>query len=255
MARLDKLARLSAPEMRRVRPVPGSATVSETVATLLHAPAQRFVSGHPPQFDERLAFERRRLSILAVVIGQSLEGCGQRAGLAVGPQSEVDVKDALLAGFDEFDHLLRQAVEEQTVVYRLRAASPPRPVVNEQHFEIGGVAHFATAEFAQAADREPGRRTVGPRRLPMRLDQALVTDTGGFIERDLGEIGQRLREIHQRDPRVEEMIDINQKDLAVLEPDEGSHLLLESARSRQTLCEPSSQRLFARLQFCFSEVL
>src|SRR5262249_2702775 len=255
LTRLDQFARLTAAQMHRVLPIPGCAAVGKTVAAFLHAPAQDLVSGHPSQFDERLAFERRRLSILAVVIGQSLAGGGQRARLAVGPEPEVDVKDALLAGFYELDHLLRQTLEEQSVVYRLRASRPPRPIVNEQHFEVGGVAHLAPAEFAQAADREPGRRTVGPRRLSMRLDQALVTDPGGLIERDLGEIGQRLREIHKRDLRVEQMFDIDQKNLAVLEPVEDFPLLLESTRPRQTLGEPSSQRLFARSQFGFSEVL
>ena len=230
---LTSSSRLTTAQMHRVLPVPGLAAVSEAVAALLHAPAQGFVSGHPSQFDERLAFERRRLSILAVVIRQSIEGSGQRARLAVGPEPEVDVKDAFLAGLDEFDHLLRQALEEQTVVYRLRAARPPRPVVNEQHFEIGGVAHLAPAEFAQAADRERRRRTVSPRRLSMQFDEALITDPGGLIERDLGEIGQRLREIHQRDLRVEQMLDIDQKDLAVLEPVEGFLLLLKSTSSRQ----------------------
>src|SRR5262249_24411808 len=150
LTRLDQLARLAAAQMYRVLPVPGSAAVGKTVAACLHAPAQGFVPGHPSQFNERLAFEWRGLSILAVVIGQSPEGSGQRARLAVGPEPEVDMKDAFLAGFYELDRLLRQAFEEQTVVNRLRAARPPRPVVNEQHFEIGGVAHLAPAEFAQS---------------------------------------------------------------------------------------------------------
>src|SRR5262245_47835948 len=108
--------------MHRVLPIPGRSAVSKTVAALLHAPAQGFVPGHPPQFDERLAFERRGLSILAIVFGQSLKGSGQRASLAVRPEPEVDVKDALLTRLDEFNYLLRQALEEQTVVYRLRPA-------------------------------------------------------------------------------------------------------------------------------------
>src|SRR5215468_11788288 len=91
LPRLDQFARLTAPQMHRVLPVPGLAAVSEAVAAFLHAPPQGFVPGHPPQFDERLAFERRRLSILAVITRQSLEGSRQRAGLSVGPESEVDV--------------------------------------------------------------------------------------------------------------------------------------------------------------------
>src|SRR5262245_14944864 len=217
--------------MHRVLPIPGGAAVGKTIAALFHEPAQGPVSGHPSQFDKRLAFERRRLSVLAVVIGQSLEWSGKRARLAVRPEPEVDVKDALLAGFDEFDHLLRQMLEEQAIVYRLRAIRPPRPVVNEQNFEVRGVAHLAPAEFAQAADREPRRRTVIPRRLSMRFGEALVTYPGGLVESDLGEIGQRLREIHQRDLRVEQMLDIDQKDLAVLEPVEGFLPLLKSTRS------------------------
>src|SRR5262249_57576998 len=81
-----------------------------------------------------------------------------------------------------------------------------------------------------------------------------MTDSGGLIERDLGEIGQRLREIHQRDLRIEQMLDVNQKHLAVLEPVEGSLLLFESTGLRQTGGEMSSQRLFVRSQFRFSEV-
>src|SRR5262249_53394111 len=114
-------------------------------------------------------------------------------------------------------------------VYRLRAARPPPPVVSEQHFEVGGVAHLAPAEFAQAADREPRRGTVSPRRLPLQVDQALVTESGGLVERALRANGPRLREIHQRDLRVEQMLDIDQKDLPVLEPVEGFLLLLEGA--------------------------
>src|SRR5262245_3464695 len=229
LTRLDQFARLTAAQMHRILPIPGGAAVGKTVAAFLHAPAQDLVSGHPPQFDQRLSLEWRGLSVLAVVIRQSLEWRGQRSRLAMRPEPEVDVKYAFLAGFDELDHLLRQTLEEQTVVYRLRAARPPRPVVSEQHFEVGGVAHLAPAEFAQAADREPRRRTVSLRRLPMQFDEALVTDSGGLVERDLGEIGQRLREIHQSDLRVEEMLDIDQKDLPILEPVEGFLLLLEGA--------------------------
>src|SRR5499426_3743702 len=231
LTRLDKFARLTTAQMHRVLPIPGGAAVAKTVAALFHEPAQGLVSGHPSQFDERLAFERRRLSVLAVVIGQPLERSGQRARLAVWPEPEVYVKDALLAGLDEFDHLLRQTLEEQTVVYRLRASRPPRPVMNEQYFEVGGVAHLPPAEFAQAADREPRRRTVSPRRLSMQFGDALVTYPGGLVEGDLCEIGQRLREIHQRDLRVEQMLDIDQKDLAVFEPVEGFLLLFKSTRS------------------------
>src|SRR5215510_1579041 len=118
----DQFTRLAASQVKRVLPVPGSAAVRESVAASLHAPAQRLVSGHPPQFDERLAFKRRRFSVLAVIILQSLEGGGQRARLAVGPESEVNVEDAFLPGFDELDDLLRQSLEEKTVVNRGSAA-------------------------------------------------------------------------------------------------------------------------------------
>src|SRR5262249_17247916 len=130
-SRLDQFARLTAPQMQRVLPIPGGATVSVAVAARLHAPAQRLISGHPSQFDEGLAFERRGFSLLTVVILQLLEGSGQCARLAVGPESEVDVKDAFLTGFNELDHLLRQMLEEQAVVHRLFAARPPLTVVNE----------------------------------------------------------------------------------------------------------------------------
>src|SRR5262245_14092440 len=94
--RLDQFVRLTAAQTHRGFPVPGSAAVSEAVAALLHAPAQSFVSGHPSQFDERLTFEWRRLSILAVIIHQALEGSGQRAGFAVRSEPEIDMKDAFL---------------------------------------------------------------------------------------------------------------------------------------------------------------
>src|SRR5262245_64181328 len=103
--------------------------------------------------------------MLAVVILELLEGSGQRACLAVGPESEVDMKDAFLTGFNELDHLLGQMFEEQTVVYRLVPARVALAVVNEYRFEVGGIAHFAAAEFAQATDRESRRRSVRPRRL------------------------------------------------------------------------------------------
>src|SRR5262249_40573011 len=228
-ARLDQFAGLTAAQMQRILPIPGSATVSEAVATRLHTPAQSLISGHPSQFDERLAFERRGFSMPAVVILQLLEGSGQSASFAMGPESEVNVKDAFLAGFDELDHLLRQMLEEETVVYRPGAARPPLPVVNEQHFQIGGVTHLAPAEFAQAADRERRRRSVRLRRLAVLLNQTVITNPCGLIERDLGEVGQRLGEINQRDLRVEQMLDVNQKDLAVLEPVESPLFLFKGS--------------------------
>src|SRR5438093_10468550 len=111
-ARFHQFARLAAPQMQRVLPIPCRAAISETVAMRLHAPAQSFVSGYPSQFDERLSFERRGLSIDAVVIGKLLEWSGPGAGIAVRPEPEVDMKDALSPSFDELDYLSYQRLEQ-----------------------------------------------------------------------------------------------------------------------------------------------
>src|SRR5215470_2227740 len=73
LTRPDKFARLTTAQAHRILPIPGGAAVGKTVAALFHEPAQGLVSRHPSQLDKRLAFERRRLSVFAVVIGQSLE--------------------------------------------------------------------------------------------------------------------------------------------------------------------------------------
>src|SRR5262245_64784460 len=117
--------------MHRVLPIPWGAAVREAVTARLNSPAQSLIPGHPSQFDKGLAFERGRFPMLTVVILQLPEGSGQRARFAVWPESEVDVKDAFLAGLNELDHLLRQMFVEQTVVYGLVAARPPLSVVNE----------------------------------------------------------------------------------------------------------------------------
>ena len=41
----------------------------------------------------------------------------------------------------------------------------------------------------------------------MRLDEALVADPCGLVERDFGEICQRLREVHERDLRIEQLLE------------------------------------------------
>src|SRR5437764_15481386 len=119
--------------------------------------------------------------------------------------------------------------------------------MNEQEFEIGGIAHLSAAELAQSAYRERARRMIA---------EMFKPDRGGFIEYDFREIGKPLREFHQCDLWIQEMLRIDKKYPIVLEPIQDLPFFFDSRGVRKVRAEFPTQDIFVcrRLQFQLRQV-
>src|SRR5689334_11388017 len=99
---------LTAAQVQRVLPVPRRPAICECITMRFNAPAEAFIPRNPSQFDQRLPFERRRLSLRAVIIFEFIERSPPGARITVRPEPQVDVKESFCPGFDELDGLPRQ---------------------------------------------------------------------------------------------------------------------------------------------------
>lgn len=143
-----------------------------------------------PEFDESLPLEWRGEPGLAVVVADLLECIGQGALASMGAQSHVEMKDAFLLGFDPAQEFLRQPLEVFAILNRLLPAGFARSPVDEQHFDVRGVAELAPSEFPQAEDGEGAGCLVCELRASIGLLQlgaaSAVSESGRGPDGDCG---------------------------------------------------------------------
>src|SRR5262245_19379431 len=108
-----------------------------------YSATEALVPANPPQFDQRLPLKRCRPSLCAVITLEFIEWQRPSARVTVRTKPEVDVKDSAWTRFDEIDCLPRQRFEVRCVLGLL---------VNEDHFQIRGISHFASTELTQPTD-------------------------------------------------------------------------------------------------------
>src|SRR5262245_33883930 len=104
LARSHQFAHLATPKMQRVLPIPRGFAVRERVTIRFNSMAQFLIAGNPSQLDERLPFKRLSLTTRTVVPLELVEGNRPRAGIAIGTQPEINLKDAFITSFNAFDH-------------------------------------------------------------------------------------------------------------------------------------------------------
>ena len=141
----------------------------------LHRAAERVVARHAAQLDEGLALEGRGFAARPVVVAHGPSGLARGPLLAVGPQPQVDVEDALLAGLDELRSSSCTRSSKKTPFSIPSSRSCARSPVDHQQLEVGGVAHLAAPELARARARPPGtrgRRRSAAGRAPPRAGRA-----------------------------------------------------------------------------------
>src|SRR5262245_61780873 len=142
LSRRHQLPRLPSAQMQSILQIQRRSAVSERVPSALDLKPQTLISRHPAQFNQRLPFKSSRLPLNAVVPGELIEGSGPCAGVAIGPQPQIDMKNSHAARFNKVDHLPRQLFKERIGT-----------IVNEEKLEVRRVAHFAAAEFPPPANR------------------------------------------------------------------------------------------------------
>ena len=103
------------------------------------------VARKPPQFDQRLPFKWRGLA----AAGNTSQTPGTKSTTSPhrrAAEAGDRLKYSVAARFDKADDLVGERFEKFAVA-----------VVNEEQFKIGGISHFAAAEFAKSEDREGHR--------------------------------------------------------------------------------------------------
>jgi len=86
--------------------------------------------------DKGEALEGGAIAAGAVIPLEGFAGAGERGGLAVGPKAEVNLENALLFGLDGVVDLAGEKIEKLTDVDRFAAVGLPRPVVDEEQFDV-----------------------------------------------------------------------------------------------------------------------
>src|SRR6266478_5488347 len=79
--------------------------------------------------------------------------------------------------------------------------------MNEDQFQIGGIAHFTPPELSESTDRICAV-------LPAR---AFMTDPSGFLDDDFSQVRQGMRKIRNCCRSVQQLLHIDSKDFTVLE--------------------------------------
>lgn len=115
----------------------------------------------------------------------------------MGAQSDVEMEDAFHLGLDPLEEFLREPLEVFAVFDPLLAAGASGAAVDEEDFDVGGVAQFAAAELALAQDGKGAgflvrqlRGTVLFLQFGLAVAQAAAHDDFGQFGESEGEVGQ-----------------------------------------------------------------
>ena len=122
--------------------------------------------------------------------------------------------------------------------------------VDDHELDVGGVAHLAPAELAEAQDRDGRHAAALVARHPVLAGDLLEAGAERALDHGLGEIGDRRREGDEVHLRVEQVPHVGEQHLLVLEGVQHAALLLEggaaparrASSSRRSSSRPRSGR-------------
>src|SRR5262245_20435535 len=88
------------------------------------------------------------------------------------------------------------------------------PIMHEKQFKIGGVPSFAAAELSKREHRERTGRTVMMGRMIELAGQACMADSSRLFHHRFSKLREGLREFRWRSIRLQQMADVDQKQLS-----------------------------------------
>src|SRR5215813_1630043 len=229
LAWLHQLPHLAPSKMQCVLPIPRSIAVRERVTMRFNSTAQPLIPRNPSQLDEGLPFIRESLAAETVVPLKLVEGDRPRAGIAIRPKPEVDLKDAFVTRLNTFDHSACERFENRT-------GDAFGLLVDEKQLQVRGITHLASAEFAESADRESSACGTG---------DVFEAHVNGFVDHHFRQVGERFGEVDQCGTRIQQMLRIGNEELIVLESVKRTFFVIKCRRCAQTITEVVAKRVLA----------
>lgn len=196
--------------------IPRGATVDIGVTMGLDALAKGRIACYMPQFDQGLPLERGGEAGVIVISGDFVKRICQRAFAPMGAEAHVEMEDPFLPGFDPLQQFLSQAFEVFAVIDGLFAAGSACVAVDEQDFDIGGIAQFTAAEFAQSKNREGTGFLIGQTGRAVEFVQFGLAVLQAPVHDHFSQLGERAGKVGQRDTRLDDMLHVDTKQLAIL---------------------------------------
>ena len=164
--------------------------VHEGVPGRFDGGAQDRIAADGAQFDQGVALIGQRAALFVEVRVELLQGRSQRALVAIGPQPEVDLEQALSPGFDRAADHARKTLVVLRIQHGLGALRGALSGVNEHQLDIGGPAQFPAAALPQRADTEDAGLAGGHQGGAVLPALFPVADIEGRFQDHLGQRGE-----------------------------------------------------------------
>src|SRR5919109_904554 len=129
-------------------------TVDKGIAEGFDRLSESRVASHPAQFDQRLAFKRRCLPPVAIVLPKSVQTGRQRAFRAKGAQAQVDLKGPRASRHDEIEELLHEQFGILTHSNLLRSTGLPLATIDAEQFQVRHIPQLTATELAKTKERK-----------------------------------------------------------------------------------------------------
>lgn len=245
-ATLSEFFVLSPTEGAEVIKVDGVGLIDEFIAQAFDLAAEGWVTADRAEADEREAFVGVGGASGAVVAAELLEASGQGASGAVGTEAKVNAKDTLTFCADAERDLLSEALEKFDVGKSRLAIGLPVVAVDEQELDIGGVTESSTAKLAEAEDGKASFDTGSSARSAVAADEIVVHATCGGADNLFSKDCEVFSEAAEVEIRRNDVIEIDEKNLAIFEVVKARELLVEGVGTGERFREASGDS-FGRL--------
>ena len=171
--------------------------------------------------------------ILFLVAFEGLRVCNEQAFVPIGPEACVDLVQLARTGLhcQQMHKPAHKPAEKHAIIERLLAVRflpATSRVMKEDDVKIGAVGQLEPAQLAVGDDAEAGR-VFGPIDCvaggAVPFDEVAPSDPQGLLEYGLGEPGQTVADLHDRQP-VAEVRNGNSKHRRALKLGDGLHASL-----------------------------
>ncbi len=194
-----------------------SCSVDVVVADSHHPRPQIPVAADRAHAHQGQPLVRVRRPARTVVATELLQAARERTILAVRTQLEVDRENALAFCFDQGECFLDKSLEKLRVLDTVRPRSSSVVAVNKQQFDVRGIAQRRPAELAEPENRDLCRQAGHTLGRTVPADKRLRRRPESTLHHRFGKNGKTSGKPFEVERRVENMVQIDQKNLTVLE--------------------------------------
>src|SRR5262245_46388310 len=168
-------------------------TVDKGIAEGFDSLSESRVASHPAQFNESLAFKRRCLPPVTIVLPKGIKTGRQRAFRAKGAQAQVNLKGPRASRHDEIEELLHEQFSILTHSNLLWSTGLPLAAIDAEHFQVRRIPQLTSTKLAETKERKSTGMAIPESRVAIARLQCVLGQLQGSRQDHLRQVCQFIR--------------------------------------------------------------